>query len=388
MKTVILAAVLAVSLAAVPVLADDPPQPLKVLLITGGCCHDYKKQKDILKEGLEKRANVIVEQVHSDDRSTKPPLPIYGNPDYAKGYDVVIHDECAADIKDPAVVEGVLKPHREGIPAVNLHCAMHSYRTGNINKPADPGTPDALWFEYLGLQSAHHGAQKPIETTFLDTGSPITKGMANWTTIKEELYNNVKVWDDATPLARGKQDAGDKPGESDAVVVWTHEYGEKKTRVFSTTLGHNNETVADDRYLNLVIRGLLWACDKLNDDGTPKAGYGPVGIEQAAAAKQPDTETQAAFGALMTALEADDYGAFVLPLDDQTKEAMTKLLFEQVSALYAPRLKKGYEAIYLGEMKKKGYRVHLWHLTFKDGGDDVLAELSLKDKKVGGFFLR
>ena len=40
------------------VLAQTPP--LKVLLITGGCCHDYVHQKDILKAGLEQRANISV----------------------------------------------------------------------------------------------------------------------------------------------------------------------------------------------------------------------------------------------------------------------------------------------------------------------------------------
>ena len=34
------------------------------------------------------------------------------------------------------------------------------------------------------------------------------------------------------------------------------------TRVFSTTLGHNTATVGDDRYLELVTRGLLWAVGK------------------------------------------------------------------------------------------------------------------------------
>ena len=38
-------------------------------------------------------------------------------------------------------------------------------------------------------------------------------------------------------------------------------------------MGHNNETVADDRYLNLVTNGLLWACGKLDNDGKPVAGY-------------------------------------------------------------------------------------------------------------------
>ena len=28
-------------------------------------------------------------------------------------------------------------------------------------------------------------------------------------------------------------------------------------------------------YLDLVTRGLLWACDKINPDGTPMPGYGP-----------------------------------------------------------------------------------------------------------------
>ena len=100
-------------------------KPLRALLITGGCCHDYATQKDLLKQGLEARLNIVVDHVHSPDKSTKPPLAIFGNPDYAKGYDVVIHDECAAAQTDPKVIAGVLAPHRNGIPGVKLHCAMH-----------------------------------------------------------------------------------------------------------------------------------------------------------------------------------------------------------------------------------------------------------------------
>ena len=62
------------------------PKPLRVLLITGGCCHDYRKQKDILKQGLEERASLTLDQIHTDDTSTHPPLAILGNPDYAKGF--------------------------------------------------------------------------------------------------------------------------------------------------------------------------------------------------------------------------------------------------------------------------------------------------------------
>ena len=250
-----------------PASAADEPNPLKVLLITGGCCHDYAKQKDILKQGIEARANSVVDVIYVADGSTRPALPIYGHPDYARGYDVVIHDECAADINDPAVVEGVLKPHRDGIPGVNLHCGMHSYRIGNPNDPVTLGTPHGFWFDYLGLQSSGHGAQLPIAISFVDPDSTITKGLADWTTINEELYNNVKVFDGAHALARGKQ------GQSDFVVAWTNLY-QGKTRVFSTTIGHNNQTVEDPRYLDLVTRGVLWACDKLGADGKPLPGYG------------------------------------------------------------------------------------------------------------------
>lgn len=270
------AALLAFSAAAI---GSDKPAPLKVLLITGGCCHDYAKQKDILKAGLEARANIVVTQSHSDDKSTKPPLAIYGKPDYAKGYDVVIHDECAAAISDQSVIEGVLAPHRAGVPGVNLHCAMHCYRIGNASEPVtDLAAPHALWFSYLGLQSSGHGPQEPIDLTYTDKEHPITKGLANWRTIKEELYNNIKVLDGAHPLAKGKQQFTDrKTGEkkeAETIVAWTNEYGPKKARVFSTTIGHNNDTVADGRYLDLVTRGVLWACDKIEADGKPKAGYG------------------------------------------------------------------------------------------------------------------
>jgi hypothetical protein len=277
MKRFLTIAILAASISSLQ--AADRPAPLKVLLVAGGCCHDYAIQKETLKKGLEERANVKVDIAYTPDKSTSPPLPILGNPEYAKGYDLVIHDECAAAISDPTVIAGVLKPHDDGIPGVNLHCAMHCYRIGNPNDPKKAGDVDARWFEYLGLQSSGHGPQKPIDLTFIDQASPIEKGFQNWTTINEELYNNIQLFPTAHPLVKGHQIQPQKDGKPDEekefVVGWTNLY-HGKTRVFSTTIGHNNDTVADARYLDFVTRGALWAMDKINDDGTPKAGYGPA----------------------------------------------------------------------------------------------------------------
>ena len=244
----------------------EEARPLKALLVAGGCCHDYAAQHKLLFEGIQARANVQVDVWWTDDKSVNPPLSLYDNADWAKGYDVIIHDECAAGNKDLKAFQRILDVHKT-IPAVHLHCAMHSFRNGTDG-----------WFKHLGLQSSSHGPQEPIEISFVDPEHPVTKTLSDWTTIKEELYNNVNIFD-AHPLATGKQIVKNKDGSTKevvSVVVWTNEA--QGARSFSTTLGHNNGTVGDARYLDLVTRGLLWACGKLDETylGKPFQGENKV----------------------------------------------------------------------------------------------------------------
>jgi len=242
--------------AAAPV--EEGAKPVRALLVIGGCCHDYKTQKDILTKGISARANVEWAIAYDPDTTTKHVNPVYAKADWAKGFDVVVHDECCADVKDLEVIDRILKPHRDGLPGVVLHCGMHCYRSEGWPKAVTP------WFEFTGLQTTGHGPQEPIQVSYVDRDNPILKGLADWLTIKEELYNNSsgKLLDTAKPLARGKQTV--KENVSDNVVVWTNTY-KGKTRVFATTLGHNNATVADERYLELVARGLLWSAGKLDE---------------------------------------------------------------------------------------------------------------------------
>lgn len=245
-----------------PVPAAQDDKPIRALLVLGGCCHEYDKQKDLITKGVSALANVQWTIAYEADKTTKKLNPIYSNPDWAKGYDVIVHDECSSDVKDTDVIGSILKPHKEGLPAVLLHCAMHSFRGEGFPKTT-------AWFEFTGLATSGHGPQLPIEVTYTDKESVITKGLENWTTVNEELYNNLtgKLHDTAKELAKGKQIVKNKEGKEnpvETIVAWTNTYN-GKTRVFGTTLGHNSATVGDAKYLNLITRGLLWSVDKLND---------------------------------------------------------------------------------------------------------------------------
>lgn len=102
---------------------------------------------------------------------------------------------------------------------------------------------------------------------------------------------------------------------------------------------------------------------------------------------EPDQTTQTLFKNLMAATVSNSYEGFIAECDAAMKAALTKPMLEGVSKQIEPRAKQGYDSQYLGEMTQRAYKVHLWRLRFKDGGDDVLATLSVKDGKAGGFYL-
>lgn len=256
-RLLLLAAVLSgVSIPAFAAAAPGP-KPIRVLLVTGGCCHNYQLQGDSLKQGLEARAHVQVDIAFTPGTAgTRTVFALYNDPDWAKGYDLILHDECSADVVDLPYIQRIMAPHAAGLPAVFLHCAMHCFRTEGWNVPGTI-TP---WFELTGLQTTGHTAQAPITMTYFDPKSSITQGLENWVTGDEELYNNPMggILPTAHAVALGRI------GSETNVIAWTNIY-KGKARTFATTLGHNDATVQDPRYLDLVARGLLWAAEKLKD---------------------------------------------------------------------------------------------------------------------------
>ena len=246
--------------------AADAPKPLRALLICGGCCHDYAGQKKVLSEGITARANVewtiVQEDAPAGGDAKDHRISIYEKPDWWKGYDVVLHNECFGAVADNAFIEGIAAAHKAGVPAVMLHCSSHSYRTGTTDE----------WRMCVGITSRSHEKNRDLLVKVINAEHPVMKGFpAEWKDPADELYKNEKVWPTATPLAQ----AYGEDTKQDHVCIWVNTYG--KARVFTTTLGHSTATMSTPDYLGLVTRGLLWACDKLNDDGMPKPGYGPGG---------------------------------------------------------------------------------------------------------------
>src|SRR5260221_14508639 len=83
-------------------------EPLRALLITGGCCHDYEAQKKILSEGISARANVTWTILHEGDRDGKDhQFSIYKKPNWAKGFDVIVHNECSGKVTNVTWVEHI-----------------------------------------------------------------------------------------------------------------------------------------------------------------------------------------------------------------------------------------------------------------------------------------
>ena len=221
-------------------------KPIRALLVTGGCCHDYARQKLILARGISARANVVWTVVQQGGTTTNTAIPLYRDRNWSEGFDVVVHNECFSNVKDKQFVENIVRPHREGLPALLIHCAMHCYRVG-----------DNQWFDFVGMQSPGHGPHYSYTVDNIKPDHPIMKGFGEkFVAPKGELYHSIRLFDTATALGQANRQGDNKP----QTCVWTNQYG--KGRVFATTIGHYNETMVEKQYLDLVTRGLLWACGK------------------------------------------------------------------------------------------------------------------------------
>jgi type 1 glutamine amidotransferase len=237
-------------------------EPLRALLITGGCCHDYEAQKKILTEGISARANVVWTILHeagSDEKTHE--FSIYKKPNWTANYDVIVHNECSGMVTNVDFVNSIVREQtNSGVGVVTIHCATHSYRNAATDE----------WRKLLGVTSMRHQPKRAFDVLNVNPAHAIMKSFpAKWRDPEDELYEITKVWPNTIPLAKS---VTPKKENNQHVSIWINTFG--KCKVFGTTLGHLNETMQSDIYLDLVTRGLLWTCNKLDENGEPKPGFG------------------------------------------------------------------------------------------------------------------
>lgn len=218
---------------------------IQALMISAGSFHDYLRQATIFADAVGKAVPVdwtlAVQNVHP---GTTMRFPIYSRPDWAQGFDIVVHNECAADVDDPDFIRGITSAHRaHKVPAMVIHCAMHSYRAAAIDD----------WRELLGITSMTHTAQHRIAVKWAD-GHPLSAGMPrDWLTPRDELYVVLKQWPNVKVLAS----AVSPEDQREYPLAWTGDY--HGVPVFGTTLGHGMATWEDPVFQELLVRGFKWA---------------------------------------------------------------------------------------------------------------------------------
>lgn len=225
--------------------ADDGA--LKVLIVTGGCCHDYEFQSAAMVAGIGGLTKAAFTVVNEGGKGTDAQIALYDDPAWAKPFDVVIHNECFANTKDPDYIKKITDAHRAGVPAVVVHCAMHTYRSAEI--------PD--WRDFLGVTSRQHEHQSRYPVTVTNPDHPVMKEFPkDWVTPMDELYVIESVGEKTTVLATSKSERNDR----EHPVVWVNDFD--GTRVFGTTYGHTNDTFSDPVFIKLLTDGMRWAAGR------------------------------------------------------------------------------------------------------------------------------
>lgn len=241
--------------------ASEPPKPVKALLLTGGCCHDYDAQQKLIQKFTKDKINVEWTVLHEGGKGGDHRFSVYSEKGWAEKFDVVVHNECFAKTKDDAFISKVVKDHTDSdIGVIMIHCAMHTFRD------AKQGTED--WCKLIGLQSKRHEHQGEYALENIAPKHPIMQGFPQvWQAPKDELYIVIREFPNMTPLARAYGPSSKKWSP----ILWTNEVGDN--RIFGISHGHNTTTMEDPVFQKVFTNALLWTTRKLNDDGTPKVGY-------------------------------------------------------------------------------------------------------------------
>lgn len=220
--------------------------PLNALILTTpGVYHDYQKQTQILAQRLSEQANVRIDVSLAE-------LDRWKTTDYSTGYDVLIYNLCLADNQDAELIANMRRQTEQlGVPALLIHCTMHSFRNTD------------LWWPLSGLRTVTHEPLRSLAMTKTREHPVLATTPGDWVLSRDELYSNLSFDGEALLTSEGLD------GQPQVTAWLSHPAG---TPVFSTTLGHSEETLQDPHYQRLLASALLHVTGNLSADGKPAPG--------------------------------------------------------------------------------------------------------------------
>lgn len=217
---------------------------INALVVSGGGFHDYPLQAKVLVDVVGRALPVDWTVAIQGGRGTTGKQAVVERADWAKGFDIVVHNQCFADTTDETLIKRITSAHRGGPPAIVIHCAMHTYRAST----------EDTWREFLGVTTRRHTKAHNISVKVADPEHSIMKGFKpDWVTPVDELYVIDKFWANSKALAT----AVSPEDKKEYPLAWVSDYG--GARVFGTTLGHGNDTWNDPVFQDLLVRAVKWA---------------------------------------------------------------------------------------------------------------------------------
>ncbi|MDO8684437.1 MAG: ThuA domain-containing protein [Armatimonadota bacterium] len=204
-------------------------QPIKVLFLIDGCCHDFKNLPPTLADKL--KATGDFECTITADREQLIPANI-------SKFDIALLYTQGSDMA-PEQEKGLTEFVNGGKGYVGIHCASDSFKNS-----------DAYWKMVGGRFAGHGRGTFPVK--FTAKRHEVVNGLDNFE-ITDETYNH-KFHPDAKVITLARRETDGEP------AVWVQYYG--AGRVFFTGLGHGKEAWENETFQKLIFRGMYWAAGR------------------------------------------------------------------------------------------------------------------------------
>ncbi|MDW8352889.1 MAG: ThuA domain-containing protein [Bryobacterales bacterium] len=258
MRTLVMAAALALPVAAQVTIPLFQAGKLRALIFSGRNNHDWRESTPFLRQ-------LMVASGRFDVRVIEEPAGLTA--ETLAAYDVIVLDYNGprwGAATERAVEEFV----RSGKGMVVRHAAAYAFHGLPVlgDRHVRTTIVEPAWPEYARMTGSAwsledprtgHGERHSFRVRFTDRDHPVAQGLAPEFWATDELYQNMRLRPEARVLAVAYADPKMGGTGKDEPVLWAVAYG--KGRVFHSTLGHDLAAMWEPGFVTTFLRGAEWA---------------------------------------------------------------------------------------------------------------------------------